>query len=104
MNRKFLFTISLTTGELSVRLWNLDTGDNFVLTGNTGTGGHSEFISSLAWSSAKSSLAAGTNLGNIVMWRHQPDLAASDLADSEHAWVQEPVSRYGCQIFLGRFV
>lgn len=30
--------LAITTGELSVRLWNLDSGDNFVLTGNTGTG------------------------------------------------------------------
>ena len=32
--------LAITTGEMSVRLWNLDTRDNFVLIWSTGTGGH----------------------------------------------------------------
>ena len=86
--------LAITTGELSVRLWNLDTGDNFVLTGNTGSGGHAEFISGLAFGSGKSTLAAGTNLGNIIMWRHQ-DLAGGE---PEESWVQEPVGRVGMAV------
>ena len=78
-----------------MRLWNLDSGDNFVLTGSTGSGGHSEFISSLAWCEAKSSLAAGTNLGNIVMWRHV--ISEAD-TEEENTWHQEPVSRVGLAV------
>ena len=84
--------LATTTGELAVRLWNLDTGDNFVLTGTTGTSGHSEFLSSLAYCGPKSTLAGGTNLGNILLWRHH------DLVDSrseERAWTQEPMARVG---------
>ena len=86
--------LAITTGELAVRLWNLDTGDNFVLTGNTGAGGHAEFISGLAFGSGKSTLAAGTNLGNIIMWKHQ-DLVGGEPEDS---WVQEPVGRVGMAV------
>ena len=89
--------LAITTGELAVRLWNLDTGDNFVLTGNTGTSGHSEFLSSLAYCSAKSTLAAGTNLGNILLWRHR-DLQPSDGASQEAAWTQEPLARVGLAV------
>ena len=78
-----------------MRLWNLDSGDNFVLTGSTGSGGHSEFISSLAWCEAKSSLAAGTNLGNILMWRHV--ISEAD-TEEENTWHQEPVSRVGLAV------
>ena len=76
--------LAITTGELSVRLWNLDNGDNFVLTGNTGSGGHSESISSLSWCGAKSTLAAGTNLGNIVLWKHENMDIGQDSEDTWH--------------------
>ena len=48
--------LAVTTGELSVRLWSLDTGENFVLSGQGGQTGGSEFISSLAWSVLKENL------------------------------------------------
>ena len=86
--------LAITTGELSVRLWNLDSGDNFVLTGSTSAGGHSEFISSLSWCSAKSVLAAGTNLGNIIMWRHSSLADTKEIGpDNEESWQQEPTSQ-----------
>ena len=95
--------LAITTGELSVRLWNLDSGDNFVLTGSTSAGGHSEFISSLAWCSAKSVLAAGTNLGNIIMWKHSPmaDTSSKEIGagpDTEESWLQEPPSQVGMAV------
>ena len=39
-------------------------------------------------------MAAGTNLGNIIMWKHG-DLVGSDPEDS---WVQEPVGRVGMAV------
>ena len=73
-----------------------------MLTGNTGAGGHSEFISSLSWCPAKSTLAAGTNLGNIVMWRHVTREADTWERDNETSWQQEPVSRVGLAVkYLG---
>merc|ERR1719264_1361838 len=46
--------LAITTGELAVRLWNLDSGDNFVLSGATSAGGKSEFITSLSFCNTKS--------------------------------------------------
>jgi hypothetical protein len=51
--------LAITTGELSVRIWNLHSGDNFVLSGTTASGSATEFITSLAYSSNRAVLAAG---------------------------------------------
>ena len=62
-----------------------------MLTGHTGTSGHSEFLSSLAFCPAKATLAAGTNLGNILLWKHHDSLATA--TSQEMAWVPEPMAR-----------
>ena len=59
--------LAITTGELSVRLWNLHTGDNFVLSGNTASGSVTEFITSLAYSGNRAVLAAGTASNRAVL-------------------------------------
>ena len=52
--------LAITTGELAVRIWNLHTGDNFVLSGaTTASGSTAEFITSLAYSTSRAVLAAG---------------------------------------------
>ncbi|XP_023345784.1 intraflagellar transport protein 140 homolog [Eurytemora carolleeae] len=86
--------LGITTGELGVRLWNLDSGDNFVLTGATGAGGKSEFITSLGYCSAKSTLAAGTSLGNILMWKCN-NSNTSLSTSQESSWIAEPMARVG---------
>jgi intraflagellar transport protein 140 len=89
--------LAITTGELAVRMWNLDTGDNFVLTGSTGASGNSEFLSSLAFCAAKSTLAAGTNLGNILLWHHR-DMLPAEGGSQEAAWSPEPLARVGLAV------
>jgi hypothetical protein len=42
-----------------VRIWNLHSGDNFVLSGSTASGSATEFITSLAYSTNRAVLAAG---------------------------------------------
>ena len=61
---------------------------------HTGTGGQAEFISGLAFGGGKSTLAAGTNLGNIIMWRHSSMADTKEIGpDSEESWQQEPTSQ-----------
>ena len=59
----------------------------------------SEFISSLSWCSAKSVLAAGTNLGNVIMWKHSSVTDTKEVGpDTEESWSQEPPSQVGMAV------
>ncbi len=65
--------LAVSSGDLTVRVWNLKTDENFVL-GTSGpvavggAGGH--FITGLAYSTGKKILAAGTNNGKVLMWQN----------------------------------
>ncbi|XP_035743577.1 intraflagellar transport protein 140 homolog [Vespa mandarinia] len=66
-------TLAVLTGELGVRCWDLHTGDTYVLsppdslTGNLAT--PQEICTSLSFCKNNDTLAAGTNLGTIYLWK-----------------------------------
>ncbi|XP_014614871.1 PREDICTED: intraflagellar transport protein 140 homolog [Polistes canadensis] len=66
-------TLAVLTGELGVRCWDLHTGDTYVLsppdslTGNLAT--PQEICTSLSFCKNNDTLAVGTNLGTIYLWK-----------------------------------
>ncbi|XP_021936986.1 intraflagellar transport protein 140 homolog isoform X3 [Zootermopsis nevadensis] len=72
--------LAVITGDLSVRFWDLDTGESYLLDAepvnpsiSDSSAGASnlptEVFTSLSFCSQKGILSAGTNVGTIVMWR-----------------------------------
>ncbi|XP_076028823.1 intraflagellar transport protein rempA [Oratosquilla oratoria] len=90
--------LGVSTGDFSVRLWNLDTGDNYVIDMQGGNLRDQEYIMCLSYSANKSILCAGTNLGNVVMWKYEERPQGDDdySRDPEHDWkLQTPTSLSG---------
>ncbi|KAL0273238.1 UNVERIFIED_CONTAM: hypothetical protein PYX00_005959 [Menopon gallinae] len=83
-------TVAINTGSSTVRLWNLDVGDNSVL--GLPEGSHqSEIFSSISYSSAKGVLCGGTNAGNLVMWKRCDDEWEIETSTSAAAPVKQLV-------------
>ncbi|XP_011298550.1 intraflagellar transport protein 140 homolog [Fopius arisanus] len=84
-------SLAILTGELSVRCWDLFTGDTYVLapadstTGNLAT--PQEIYTSLSFCMSNETLAAGTNLGAIHLWRKKN----ASITD-EYGWPTVPKS------------
>lgn len=89
------------TGDFSVRIWDIDTSDNFLLPltdvskpqpiagsgfGTTTT----EVFSCIAYCSDNQTLCAGTNQGNIFTWKRTHSFASAD--EPELAWQLNNVS------------
>ncbi|CAL4114854.1 unnamed protein product, partial [Meganyctiphanes norvegica] len=82
--------LAVSTGDPSVRLWNLDSGDNFVLALQGPNYRDQEYIMCLTYSSNKKILCAGTNLGSVAMWKYeeQPVTTTDDYnSDPEKEWL-----------------
>eukprot|EP00095_Tigriopus_kingsejongensis_P006204 snap_masked-scaffold252_size238019-processed-gene-1.6 protein:Tk06204 transcript:snap_masked-scaffold252_size238019-processed-gene-1.6-mRNA-1 annotation:"intraflagellar transport protein 140-like protein" len=62
--------LAISSGETSIRIWNLKSDENFVVSFDTSSGS-AEFITSLDFCPAKSLLSVGTSTGNLVMWQLQ---------------------------------
>ncbi|XP_015590632.1 intraflagellar transport protein 140 homolog [Cephus cinctus] len=84
-------TLAVVTGELTVRCWDLHTGDTYVLsppdsaTGNIAT--PQEICTSLSFCKNNGTLAAGTNLGTIYLWKRK-----SNNDSDENGWPTIPES------------
>ncbi|XP_043280056.1 intraflagellar transport protein 140 homolog isoform X2 [Venturia canescens] len=82
-------TLAVLTGELSVRCWDLQTGDTYVLSPPETTNGNiatpQEICTSLAFCKNNETLAAGTNLGTIYLWKRK---AVSEM--DENGWPTIP--------------
>ncbi|XP_023246567.1 intraflagellar transport protein 140 homolog [Copidosoma floridanum] len=86
-------TLAILTGELIVRMWDLQTGDTYVLaptdvvsSGNLAT--PQEVCTSLSYCKNNDTLAAGTNLGTIYLWKRK----VRGLEGDEHTWSSVPDS------------
>ncbi|XP_036142588.1 intraflagellar transport protein 140 homolog [Monomorium pharaonis] len=84
-------TLAVLTGELAVRCWDLHTGDTYVLSppdlSNRNVATPQEICTSLAFCKNNDTLAAGTNLGTVYLWKRK---CVSDC--DENAWPNVPES------------
>ncbi|EZA61734.1 hypothetical protein DMN91_004415 [Ooceraea biroi] len=84
-------TLAILTGELTVRCWDLHTGDSYVLSPPDSSNGNiatpQEMCTSLAFCKSNDTLAAGTNLGTIYLWKRK-SVSECD----ENAWPSVPES------------
>lgn len=82
-------TLAVLTGELAVRCLDLHTGDTYVLSPPDSSNGNiatpQEMCTSLAFCKSNDTLAAGTNLGIIYLWKRK---SSSD--SDENAWPSMP--------------
>ncbi|KYM98003.1 PREDICTED: intraflagellar transport protein 140 homolog [Cyphomyrmex costatus] len=84
-------TLAVLTGELAVRCWDIHTGDTYILSppdlsnGNVAT--PQEICTSLAFCKANDTLATGTNLGTIYLWKRKCMLDCD-----ENSWPSVPES------------
>ncbi|XP_041362442.1 intraflagellar transport protein 140 homolog [Gigantopelta aegis] len=84
------------TGEMVIRLWDLDLDDNYVLS----LDGHSSYdqnetIICLAYNAERGIIAGGTNMGNIAMWKYSPT-AGYRKVDGDEKWkLQAPATVEG---------
>lgn len=93
----------METGDFSVRIWDIDTSDNFLLPINdvakpsqpTGVGfgpttTTTEVFTCIAYCSDNQTLCAGTNQGNVFTWKKSHSFVPSD--EPEKAWQLNNVS------------
>lgn len=80
-----------TSGDLTVRIWDIDTNDNYILPitlkqYSSEDRGHqvSEMFTCLAFSKAKQTLCAGTNVGRIYFWSKKQSKSNHD--NLEETW------------------
>ncbi|XP_076752394.1 intraflagellar transport protein rempA [Xylocopa sonorina] len=84
-------TLAVLTGELGVRCWDLHTSDSYVLsppdssTGNIAT--PQEICTSVSFCKSNGTLAAGTNLGTIYLWKRKVETDSD-----ENGWPSVPES------------
>ncbi|NXL86568.1 IF140 protein, partial [Alectura lathami] len=78
--------IVAAVGETVIRFWDLDQGENYVLTPEVQFGFEAgECINCVSYCSAKGLLAAGTNRGRVAVWRNTsvPSQSAQPLEGKE---------------------
>lgn len=88
--------LATATGEGFIRMWDLQNEENYILhlDGHSGYD-QNESISCLAYSENKGTLAAGTNMGNIALWKYSPPVGNKKV-DGEHKWkLQTPATVEG---------
>ncbi|XP_046604167.1 intraflagellar transport protein 140 homolog [Neodiprion virginianus] len=89
-------TLAVLTGELAIRCWDLHTGDTYVLsppdTSNGNIATPQEICTSLSYCKNNETLAAGTNLGTIYLWKHKN---ASDAEDNGWPAIPESCTIHG---------
>ncbi|XP_076680544.1 intraflagellar transport protein rempA [Andrena cerasifolii] len=75
-------TLAILTGELGVRCWDLHTGDTYVLSPPDSTTGNmatpQEICTSISFCKNNATLAAGTNLGTIYLWKRKAEVDSEE--------------------------
>ncbi|CAG0897138.1 unnamed protein product [Darwinula stevensoni] len=90
--------LAMGGGESFLRLWDLDGGDNFVLSLEPPHFRHgAESITCISFSSRKGVLAAGTNHGSVAFWKYNTPMKTPGVqSDPEKDWTpQTPASLSG---------
>lgn len=79
-------TLSIITGDLSVRIWNIDTSETHLLetrlsddTSNNFALGVAEIFTCIAYCRENSTLCAGTNQGNLFSWKKSRNVSNEDV-------------------------
>ncbi|XP_012255289.2 intraflagellar transport protein 140 homolog [Athalia rosae] len=89
-------TLAVLTGELAIRCWDLHTGDTYVLAPPESTNANiatpQEICTSLCYCKNNETLAAGTNLGTIYLWKHKH---VSDIEDNGWPTIPETCMIHG---------
>ncbi|XP_076655730.1 intraflagellar transport protein rempA [Halictus rubicundus] len=82
-------TLAILTGDLDIRCWDLHNGDTYIMSPQDSHSGNiatpQEICTSLAFCKANGTLAAGTNLGTIYLWKRKPETDGD-----ENAWASVP--------------
>ncbi|XP_067952050.1 intraflagellar transport protein 140 homolog [Watersipora subatra] len=83
--------LATATGEGVLRLWDLANNNNYVLTlENQPLYDKNEVLNCIAYCKERGTLAAGTNLGNVAMWKFSPNPESTE--DDETCWKLQPPS------------
>ncbi|XP_076446737.1 intraflagellar transport protein 140 homolog [Babylonia areolata] len=82
--------LASASGEMVIRMWDLEHNDNYVLT----LDGHSSYdqnesLLCVGYSEEKATLAAGTNMGNIALWKFAPSPPGKK-KEGEELWTLMP--------------
>lgn len=90
-------SLAIITGDLSVRIWDIDTSDNFLLPtdhtsvknlhGRHGKSSNTEIFASIAYCAQNQTLCAGTNQGSIYIWKK-----TNYKSEAENGWQLTDVS------------
>ncbi|XP_030750473.1 intraflagellar transport protein 140 homolog isoform X2 [Sitophilus oryzae] len=82
-------SLAILTGDLTVRIWDLDTNDNYVLPttmkmyiSDEKPSSVSEVFTCVAYCRLNQTLCAGTNIGRIYFWVKNPTTEAESLEDA----------------------
>ncbi|XP_060569057.1 intraflagellar transport protein 140 homolog [Ruditapes philippinarum] len=88
--------LATSTGEGVIRMWELENEENYILhlDGHSGYDPN-ENITCLAFSEKKGTLAGGTNMGNVALWKYTPPVGNKKV-DGEQKWkLQTPATVEG---------
>ncbi|XP_053388212.1 LOW QUALITY PROTEIN: intraflagellar transport protein 140 homolog, partial [Mercenaria mercenaria] len=88
--------LATSTGEGVIRMWELENEENYILhlDGHSGYDPN-ENITCLAFCERKGTLAGGTNMGNVALWKYSPPLGNKKV-DGEQKWkLQTPATVEG---------
>ncbi|KAK7111421.1 intraflagellar transport protein 140 homolog [Littorina saxatilis] len=65
--------LASASGEMVIRLWDLEHNDNYVLTlDGHSSYDHNESLLCVGYNADRGMLAAGTNMGNVALWQFTP--------------------------------
>lgn len=92
--------LAILTGDLSVRIWDIETNDNYVLsmeltatgadrppvTGAAGAAAAQEVFTCVAYCADTQTLSAGTSQGNLYTWRRAAGSYGRSYAGTENQW------------------
>ncbi|CAG9773857.1 unnamed protein product [Ceutorhynchus assimilis] len=82
-------SLAILAGDITLRIWDLETNDNFVLpttmklyvSDNKASSSVSEIFTCVAYCKLNQTLCAGTNIGNIYFWTKNPHLLSENVED-----------------------
>lgn len=88
--------LATSLGEGVVRMWDLEQEDNYILSlEGHNSYDHNESITCISYCPEKGTLAGGTNMGNVALWKYSPPLTGK-VVDGEMKWkLQAPATVEG---------